>query len=742
MSDITPALPVTTGVEQEEFVPLPLSEHTYFNLGGSYCFVGNVPDIKKHTDALMASMGVPVYFILGTMKDVFKVGQVTHTNYSPRLFKIVDNLVGHSITEVQTDPGLEEFKPDAWFKLPKIPFMLVQRMDVFFRNVAKKLGTESILLLTYDPAVGGSEGWGVLSPTQSNTAGNCDYEADSVAGDYPESAFIVGSAHSHPNMSAFASGTDHKDQDENDGLHITYGWQSGKNNGATEYHIELQIGNTAFKLTPAQVFDDIPTLVPDDEIEKWMESVSKKGFTGTRPTATNGTTQGTYSGGSSGSGFQNVGYGGASYAPGAVKKPNLPTGCPSPQTNTLIAELSPPVNGTHTCPWCDTILVDLEVLKRRCLSCHLYICMPNETLNDVFEARRASNSFPYDLDVKTNPSADIYIWRREGSDDYLEHAYAVEDLAKKAKGGAASADSSLTPSIVDDVSNFIPFDHTENTSSHQELIEDFVQAYDGLECPICHTSIDSNTVVINSKGMFECWMCYYQYGRSGIVSSDSTEDKVVEFNYIEVEIDGDIEGGVELGEIVFDCDSCAETKIRFGDLACYSCGTVYPFSHWREIAVSIGCDYDVAGEVISIGGEMYDTLDLTNPNKVFPVEDQETDLDGTVDTRDPMFYVTICCESPEELCDCGPNQIIFNEIYDIPDKDYANLYFSPEVANTFASDTGCESCGKYYTPSCMPLRSWIKNYMFNPKAEEIGQIDSCNQYVHWMDDEQHVHLTS
>jgi hypothetical protein len=122
----------------------------------------------------------------------------------------------------------------------------------------------------------GPEGWGVLVPEQSNTAAHCKYDADSIALIKPEDVLIVGSVHSHPEMSAYASGTDHADQADFDGLHITYGWQKSQNNGATQYHLELQMAGTAYSLKPEDVFEDYTfQKEPDPDVVEWSGKVKK-----------------------------------------------------------------------------------------------------------------------------------------------------------------------------------------------------------------------------------------------------------------------------------------------------------------------------------------------------------------------------------------------------------------------------------------------------------------------------------
>jgi hypothetical protein len=198
--------------------------------------------------------------------------------YNSSLFKVINNFVGR-VVELSDDELPETFftaEETCEYNMPALPHTLIDKMDQFFRLVYSQHGTESIVLLTYDMNKTGPEGWGVLVPEQSNTAAHCKYDADSIALIKPEDVLIVGSVHSHPEMSAYASGTDHADQADFDGLHITYGWQKSQNNGATQYHLELQMAGTAYSLKPEDVFEDYTfQKEPDPDVVEWSGKVKK-----------------------------------------------------------------------------------------------------------------------------------------------------------------------------------------------------------------------------------------------------------------------------------------------------------------------------------------------------------------------------------------------------------------------------------------------------------------------------------
>lgn len=276
--------------------PITLDQLNFFWMpSGVPCFIAdndNICDIvedmgfniyylisnKRITKTTTPSTSTPTKDAKGNTVYNYNKTPVTTVTYETSMFKIVNNFVGR-VVEACNDQLPETFlalEETCEYTMPPIPHTLVEKMDQFFRLVYSQHGTESIVLLTYDMTKTGPEGWGVLVPEQSNTAAHCKYDADSIAEIKPENALIVGSVHSHPEMSAYASGTDHADQADFDGLHITYGWQKSQNNGATQYHMELQMSGTAYTLKPSDVFEDYVVFKePDPEVVDWSSKVKK-----------------------------------------------------------------------------------------------------------------------------------------------------------------------------------------------------------------------------------------------------------------------------------------------------------------------------------------------------------------------------------------------------------------------------------------------------------------------------------
>jgi hypothetical protein len=273
--------------EEKKFITL--DDLNYFWMpNGAPCFIANNYDVVDDYCDVVESFGFQIYYII-TDKETSKTIQVKNDKnvmvptevfeYAPAIFKVVNNFTGRAVMESKEAFGNDfcPVKEVAEYTMPSIPRTIIDKLDEFFRLVHAQHGSESIVILTYDTEKTGSEGWGVLVPEQENNSVHCKYDNDSIAALKPDHVMIVGSVHSHPEMSAYASGTDHADQADFDGVHITYGWQKTVNNGATQYHIELQIGGNNYILKPEDVFEynPPPTKDPDPEVLEWSSKVKK-----------------------------------------------------------------------------------------------------------------------------------------------------------------------------------------------------------------------------------------------------------------------------------------------------------------------------------------------------------------------------------------------------------------------------------------------------------------------------------
>lgn len=171
-------------------------------------------------------------------------------------------------------PGLHKLDSRMRWKMPKVPFTIMDKMDTFFREVHRRYNTESIVVLAYnfdDDELEAEERWQVIAPKQQNSAGHCNYDHADADSKLWDGYTIVGSAHSHPNMDAYASETDHKDQKDFPGLHITFAW---KHSGVTNYYAEISASGEFFVI-PIESVAEVSPVVEDEEIEEWISDVAK-----------------------------------------------------------------------------------------------------------------------------------------------------------------------------------------------------------------------------------------------------------------------------------------------------------------------------------------------------------------------------------------------------------------------------------------------------------------------------------
>lgn len=389
-------------------IQVTLDDLTYFWLpNGAPCFVANQPDICDKIE----SLGFQIYYLIGykstssTTTTPYKNGvpssTITNVSYKSKMFKVVNNFVGRAVSLCEEDfgAGLESFNEEAHYTMPAIPHVIVEKLDEFFRLVHAKHGTESIVLLTYDTTKEGSDGWGILVPEQTNTAAHCKYDPDSIVDLKEDHIMIVGSVHSHPEMPAYASGTDHEDQADFDGLHITYGWQKSVSNGATQYHLELQMGGSSYTLTPKDVFEDyIPLKEPDPEVVAWSDKVKKA----LPPQQSAGVSSGIIP-------INQPAYPPQAYTPGGTRKiekrqPFIPFDR-KVYNGVIAAEIDISGNSSMICPACMLALFKTEIYQgSACPACDIPLIPMNHAIEDcvtsidIYQSERMLSTFvPYYL---------------------------------------------------------------------------------------------------------------------------------------------------------------------------------------------------------------------------------------------------------------------------------------------------------------------------------------------------------
>jgi len=384
---------------------------------GAPCFLADDIDICNSIE----SLGFQIYYLIGyqgvttSSTTSYKPGTPSTTTqtttYKSKIFKVVNNFVGRAISETEEDfgVGVVALEQESQYTMPSIPNVIVKKLDEFFRLIYAQHGTESIVLLTYDTKKQGPDGWGILVPEQTNTSAHCSYDPDSIVDLKNDDVLIVGSVHSHPEMPAYASGTDHTDQADFDGVHITYGWQKSVSNGATQYHLELQMAGTSYKLNVEDVFEDILTNKnPDPEVVAWSEKVKKvlppqqqlAGVMGS-PITTDITVP--------------------EFTPGGRRKPPkrdmfIPFD-KAMYNGVIAAEVDISGNSNMICPSCSIALFKTEIYQgSACPACDIPIVAMNDDLNnivnsvDIYQMERNLSTFvPYYLWATDNLAKDDFI---------------------------------------------------------------------------------------------------------------------------------------------------------------------------------------------------------------------------------------------------------------------------------------------------------------------------------------------
>lgn len=380
---------------------------------GPNVFIGNLDDVCDVVEA----QGQMMYYVLA-LQEIKYTDEKNKavTAKIPQIFKVLKSRSFRSCREDDNNIlGLKQVKAVTNWLLPKMPWKLLDTVDSFFRAVHTKHGTEAIVILTYDSAFFDSEnpsdGWGFVVPDQENTGSHCDYKPDSVADRLPTATtFTCGTIHSHPMMSAFASGTDHADQASEDGLHITFGW-SRQTNMETEYHVELAAGKVNYSLNLSDVVETRPKLpVETDHLDEWLGRVSKATTTAISEVGYGGSWQG--------QGYRSSSPGGA-YNPPAVRKPtdarNYPTGEHAPDLvkNLVIAVFDVTAKNLVKCPFCTIPMTWAErTSEHRCLMCKNYVAAPEEAATlDIILA--LPDSDPIRKAVEGSKTRDIFTWNPE-----------------------------------------------------------------------------------------------------------------------------------------------------------------------------------------------------------------------------------------------------------------------------------------------------------------------------------------
>ena len=175
-----------------------------------------------------------------------------------------------NIKELQTYTDKEvnrENYPEPVWKGSKFPAELMKQV---LGTIHEFPHMETAYSLYYNVTTGE---WAVKCPDQCGAGASVSYEDDGT--DMPAGFSIIGSIHTHPEMSAFWSGTDLNDQKKKHGIHFVF----GLHDGLVRYSLV-----TVF--TPTEQFNqDIHNVVEDFDwaqvypaVPEWVDTIKKQAY--------------------------------------------------------------------------------------------------------------------------------------------------------------------------------------------------------------------------------------------------------------------------------------------------------------------------------------------------------------------------------------------------------------------------------------------------------------------------------
>lgn len=152
---------------------------------------------------------------------------------------------------------LEPVEQSFDLRLPPLPMELTARTYLFFRRVCRRSASEAIVLIHYRR----EDGTYLLScPEQEVSPGAIRfYDATERIPGYQ----LVGTIHSHGHGGAYHSSTDHADEIDFDGLHITLG-----NVGMPYFSLScsFMVNGNRFHIPPEEIMDGIEKTNLEDVI--------------------------------------------------------------------------------------------------------------------------------------------------------------------------------------------------------------------------------------------------------------------------------------------------------------------------------------------------------------------------------------------------------------------------------------------------------------------------------------------
>jgi len=207
-----------------------------------------------------------IYTAKGCNIDIDEIEKPSYIVAKNGFFIAKENKIFKSCVQVKSIPEFSDQQSKLVMKIGKIPYHIIEDSLKFFRAVFNKYASEASLFITHNEE---DKTWGILVPKQEVSACGVDYETGVMDGRKD----IYGTIHSHCNMSAFHSGTDDKDENNFDGIHLTLGEISSND---FEIAASVTSNSTRFKFEPEDIIEGIIKKEKEIGEHKWIDLVTKK----------------------------------------------------------------------------------------------------------------------------------------------------------------------------------------------------------------------------------------------------------------------------------------------------------------------------------------------------------------------------------------------------------------------------------------------------------------------------------
>lgn len=163
-----------------------------------------------------------------------------------------------SMVKIDDIPAFEPVTEYVNWTAPKLPYALLEEALEFFRAVYDRHEAEAIALLNFSNGI-----WSNVVPEQEVSGSRLDYKMPKLDG-------LAGTIHSHGNMDAFFSATDHNDVADFDGIHIVLG---KINRNVPRIKAGVYVNGRLFEFEPEALIESIPVECTEDMEHPWLKQV-------------------------------------------------------------------------------------------------------------------------------------------------------------------------------------------------------------------------------------------------------------------------------------------------------------------------------------------------------------------------------------------------------------------------------------------------------------------------------------